>query len=98
MHTNQHLESYKAKLEGKLQEWNAEADRLQAKAKQAGANAEMKLREQAEAIKQKETEARRKLTEFGNASKDAAERLKAGLDKAVNEFGTAVDQARAQFH
>jgi len=98
MHTPPNIETYKAKLDGKIKEWNAEADKLQAKAQQAGAGAQAKFREQMAAIRQKESEARAKLTEFGNATKSASDELKVGLDKAVNDLGAAVDKARAQFN
>lgn len=98
MQTSPNLDAYKHKLDGKIREWNAEASKLQAKAEQAGADVQAKFREQAEAVRRKESEARAKLTEFGNASAKASETIKDGLDRAINEFGDAIDRARKQFH
>ncbi len=98
MHTTQNIDTYKANLEGKIKEWNAETDKLQAKAQQAGADAQAKFRDHMAAIRERESEARKKLTEFGNATKSAGDEIKVGLEKAVNDLGAAVDKARAQFN
>ena len=98
MHTMQNIETYKSKLDAKIKEWNAEADKLQVKMQQGGADVQARFREQMATIRQKESEARAKLTEFGNATKNAGDELKVGLDKAINDFGAAVDKARAQFN
>lgn len=98
MHTPQHLETYKAKFDGAIRQWNAEADKLQAKAERAGADAQAKFKEQFAEIRQKESAVRERLTEFGNAAQSASEDLKAGLDKAVSDFSDAVEKARQQFN
>ncbi len=98
MQTAQNFEAYKSKLDGKISEWNADIDKLAANAQQKGADAQMKLRQQVEEIRQKQSEATARLTEFGNATGVAAQEIKKGLDKALTEFTTAVDNARKQFH
>ena len=98
MQTVPNIETYKAKLDGKIKEWNAEAQKLEAKAQQAGADAQAKFRDQMETIRKKESAARAKLTEFGNSAQNAGDDLKFGVDKAVNDFGAAIDKARAQFN
>ncbi|MGD9798960.1 MAG: hypothetical protein AB7F91_10470 [Parvularculaceae bacterium] len=98
MHTSQNFQTYKAKLDGKVREWNAEAEKLQAKAQQAGAQAQAKFREQAETVRRMESQAREKLTEFGNASAKAGDQVRSGVDEAIDDFGSAIDRARKQFH
>jgi F0F1-type ATP synthase membrane subunit b/b' len=98
MQHSQNFENYKAKLDGKIREWNAEATKLQAKAQQAGADAQAKFREQADAVRRMESQAREKLTQFGNASANAGDEIKGGLDRAITDFGAAIDRAKKQFH
>jgi len=74
------------------------AQKLEAKAQQAGADAQAKFRDHMDTIRKKESAARAKLTEFGNAAQNAGDEIKLGLDKAVNDFSPAVDKARAQFN
>lgn len=98
MENSQNIDNYHAKLDGKMKEWSADADKVTAAAKAAGADAETKLRDAVADIKTKETAARTRLTEFGAAAKDKRDGLKAGIETAYTDFSAAVDKARGLPH
>jgi len=89
--------AYEEKLEAQLKEWNAEIDKLKAKAAKAKADAQITYHEKIAKIKEKKEVVQKKMTELGNAGEDAWEDLRAGVEKAWKNFEDAVKSAMNQF-
>jgi len=89
--------AYQQKLNAKLDEWNADINKLKAKADSAEADVKLEYHEQIENLKEKQTAAEQKLNELTQASDAAWEDLKAGTESAWNSLGNAVQNATARF-
>lgn len=90
-------DDYQQKLEAKLEEWNAELDKLRAKAKGAEADAEREINKEVAQLEERRERARARLEELRAASDDAWHDFKAGAERAFDEMSEAVRQAVARF-
>jgi uncharacterized coiled-coil DUF342 family protein len=90
-------EAYQQQLEAKLEEWQAEIDKLRAKAKGAAADSQVEYNQQIDALQSKQDEATQKLAELQEAGEGAWEQLKTGAEKAWNDLGEAVNAAKSKF-
>jgi len=90
-------DAFAQKLKAKIDEWNAEIDRLTAKAQQAEAEARMEYLEQVEEIRKHRDEARQRLKKLQEAGEGAWEDLKSGAEMAVDSMVQAVKSARERF-
>lgn len=89
--------AYEEKLQAQLDEWNAEIEKLKAKADKAEADARIEYYEQIEKLREQQREAQSRLDEFRRAGEDAWEDLKAGIENARDSLGKAVKTAAARF-
>jgi chromosome segregation ATPase len=90
-------DAYVQKIKAKLDEWNAEIDRLEAQARQKEADAQTRLQEQIDQVKAKRQTAEEKLDDVRQAGGDAWEDLKSGLELATEAVGDALRSARSRF-
>ena len=90
-------DAYVQKVKAKLDEWNAEIDRLEAQARQKEADAQTRLQEQIDQVKAKRQTAEEKLDDVRQAGGDAWEDLKSGLELATEAVGDALRSARSRF-
>lgn len=90
-------EAYQQKLQAQLAGWRADIDKLKAKADEAGADAKIKLNRQAEDLQSKLDAAESKLDELGDASEDAWEAMKSGVENSFHEAGEGFKAAAAKF-
>ncbi|MCC5861202.1 MAG: coiled coil domain-containing protein [Gammaproteobacteria bacterium] len=93
--TDKHL--YIEKAKARLDQWEADIDRLKAKAEETQADSRIEYQHQLEALRAKRDEARRKLREAQDSSDDAWDDIKSGLDKAWDSIGKAFESARSRF-
>jgi len=89
--------SYQQKLQAQLNEWNAEIDKLQARADQSTSNVKIEYYRQIEDLRAKQQAAQEKLHELRDAKDDAWEDLKAGTEHAWTTLGEAISKAAARF-
>ncbi len=87
---------YQQKQKAQLNEWKAEVDKLKAKASKASAEAQLEFNKQINAIEGKLDEGRAKLAELADASGDAWDSLKDGVDSAWTSLKTGVREASAK--
>ena len=90
-------EAYEKKQQARLDEWTAEIDKLKAKAKQADADARLKIEEdlkKAEAIKGNIED---RLTKLKSSAGDAWEDIRDGVDAAANSLTSSLRSAAARF-
>jgi len=89
--------AYRRKLEARLDQWQAEIDKLRAKAVEAGADASIAYQEQVEKLRGQQDAARDRLKQIDEAGGEAWKDLKAGVEKAWADLDSAVAQARKRF-
>lgn len=89
--------AYEQKLQSQLDEWNAEIDKLRAKADRAGAESKVEYYKKIEELKSMQEAADNKLTELRDAGDDAWEDLKSGIDSAWDSLGNALRSATSRF-
>ncbi len=89
--------AYAEKLEARLDQWRAEIDKLQAKAKEASADTQLKYKEEIDNLRAQQKEAEQKLNELGEAQGKAWEDLKSGAEAAWDNLGNAVRSAADRF-
>ncbi len=82
--------AYQEKTEAQLREWSAQIEQLKAKAQKAEASAKVKYYEQIEDVRIKENAVRQKLAKLKDASEDAWDELKSGVDAAVDKLRGAL--------
>lgn len=91
-------EEYIDNMAAKLKEWNAEIEKLEAKAQEAGADAKKEVSKEIQDLRTKKQAAEYKLEDIKEAGEDswkelqaetenALEDIKSSLENAVNRFG-----------
>jgi len=90
-------DAYVQKLKGKLDEWNADIAKLEAKAEQAKADSKVQYQRQIENLKAQHVEVERKIEELSRAGDNAWGDLKAGVEIAWQGLGEAVKSAASRF-
>ena len=90
-------EAYKQKIEAELELAQARLAEFKAKAKISTADARIKYAKQIDELEQKIDATKAKLKELGEASEDAWERLKDGVESAWGALRTAVRDTTAKF-
>lgn len=91
-------ELYQQKKQAQLDEWKAEVNKLKAKASGASADAQLGLNKQIEALEGKVEEGQTKLAEVANASEEAWESIKEGVESAWDSMRSAFSEAAAKFN
>ncbi len=90
-------ENYIAKAKARIDQWTAEIDRLEAKAREADADARLAYSQQIEEMRSQRDTAQEKLAELRQAGDSAWEDVKSGFDKAWDDMTSALDKATARF-
>ncbi|MEJ2658494.1 MAG: hypothetical protein P8012_15105, partial [Desulfobacterales bacterium] len=90
-------DAYVQKLHAKLDEWNADIDKLKAKADQAKAETRLKYQKEIENLQKKRKAIEIKLTELHRAGEGAWEDLKSGVQSAWDSMEEALKSARTRF-
>lgn len=90
-------EAYIQKFEAQLKEWNADLDKLQAKAQNTEAETKIKLDEQLTALRRQRDEAQHQLEQIQSSAGDAWEQFKQGAQESWSNLNEAVTRAKSQF-
>ncbi len=88
-----YLDEFKAKLD----EWNAEIDKLESNARQAQADAKLQYDKQLEALREMRDDAQTKFSEMQNTTADAWDAMLQGTEKAWETWTNAFAEARSKF-
>jgi len=90
-------EAYLEKLQAKMGEWNAEIDKLKAKASQSKADLKLEIDQRVKDLEAKRQEAETKAQQLRQAGAGAWEDLKGGVQQAWDILGEAVKSAATKF-
>lgn len=90
-------DEYIRKMHSKLDHWNAEIDKLAAKASQSKAEASAGYHKQLDELRSKRDEAKKGLERLQSSSEGAWEDMKIGLEMAWTSIGEAIDSAKSRF-
>lgn len=90
-------DAYEKKIQAKLDEVRAEIERLQAKAREAEADAEIEYNKQIDQLRKKHEALKSKLDEVKLAGEDAWEDLKVGAELAYESLSDALKSATSRF-
>ena len=90
-------DAYKQKIEAELELAQAKLAEFKAQAKSSAADARIKYSKQVDELEQKINTTKGKLKELGEASDDAWEQLKVGVESAWGSLSAAIRNAAAKF-
>jgi hypothetical protein len=90
-------EAYKQKIEAELELAQAKIDEFKAQSKISTADARIKYAKHVDEIEQRVGATKAKLKELGEASEEAWEQLKDGVESAWGALSTAIRNAAAKF-
>jgi len=90
-------DEYVEKLKGKLDEWNEDLDKLEAKSDHVKDDLKDKYQEELELVKKERDDIKTKATELFHASEEAWEELSVGIEVAWKKLTEAIDRAHSKF-
>ena len=90
-------ELHKQKLQAQLDEWKADIAILKAKATSYSADAKLAMQKQFAALETHVEEAQAKMAELGEASEEAWDTVKTGVESAWLSLKTSVSDAVTKF-
>ena len=88
---------YIEKFKNKLDEWDADIDVLEVKARETTDELKVELVDQLASLRVRRDIAKLKLAEIKDASEEAWDDIKEGADEAWNSLMQAIDKARSHF-
>lgn len=90
-------DAYELKLQAQIDEWQADIDKLKAKAGKMDANIQLEHHKKIEELHLKKDAAQKKFNELKEASDESWEDLKAGVELSWNVLGEAVKSGISRF-
>jgi len=90
---DQYLEQFKTRLD----EWNAEIDKLEKNARDAQADAKTRYEKQLSELREMRDDAQKRLAEMQAASSEAWDAMAKGAEKAWQAWADAFEDARSKF-
>jgi hypothetical protein len=90
-------EAYIKKLQARMDGWNAEIDKLRAKAEKAKAESRIEFQNQIENLNQRRQAATNKLSDMREAGEGVWEDLKSGVQGVWDAMEEALKSARSRF-
>ena len=90
-------DAYVQKLKSKLDEWNADIGKLEAKADKAEAEAKIEYHKQIADLRSRRKEVEAKIRELQAAGEGAWEDLKQGLENSWEILKTSFKKAKSEF-
>lgn len=89
-------ELYQKKMQAQLDEWNADLDKMKAKASKASADAQINLKKQIDSLEQKTKGVRSKLSELKEAGEETWKPIKESLDAAWENLKSGAREAASK--
>ena len=96
--TSTERQAYEQKMDARLAKWDAQMQALKARAREAGADVKAEIGEELHALEERSKAAKKKLRAFREASGDAWQDLKEGLDESWQALDRSLQEARKRYH
>lgn len=90
-------QAYIDKIQARLNEWDAEIEKLTAQADEASADARIRYEKQVSELKERQKEAQLKLDDMRQAGEDAWDDMRAGVEDAWKRLEKGVRDATSRF-
>jgi uncharacterized coiled-coil DUF342 family protein len=90
-------DAYVEKLKSQLDEWNADIDKLQAKADQAEAETRIEYQKKLEDLRAKRKDVEEKIVQLQNAGDSAWEDLKQGIENSWEILKVSFTRSKSEF-
>lgn len=90
-------QAYVHNIQTRLNQWDADVEKLMAEADKTGVNAGIRHQEQFDEIKERQAVAQSRLDEMGKSSEGAWEDMKQGVEDAWDRLGKTVKDATTRF-
>ena len=90
-------DEYLQKFKAQLDEWNADIDNLEAKAREAQAEAQAQYHEQLESMREMRNDALKRYSEMQSATVEAWDTMVAGAEKTWQTWIDTFAEARSKF-
>lgn len=91
------IDPYITKMEAKIEEMDAELNRIKARVKSHGADAEIQFNDLAKEFEEKKSELLKNVGDLKSSGKDATKDLKEGADQAFGELSASLEKAKSRF-
>ena len=88
---------YQEKAKAQLEEWEADLDKLRAKARQKEADDKLDLEEKIRELEEKLEKGKARYDELKQSSESAWKSFKEGMDLAWNDLSLAFNEAKSKF-
>ena len=92
------MDAYKQKAKAQIKEMKAKMQVFEAQAEKAGADMRVKYEKNLTDWKSRFDDIDMRLDKLSDASEDAWEEIRTGIDKTMNELSNAIDNAKKQFN
>ena len=90
-------EAYEQQQRAKLKEWQADIDKLQARAEKAGASARIEFHQQIEDLRAQRKATESKLDDLARAGEQQWDAMKSGIEGALRDMGDRIKATSALF-
>lgn len=90
-------EAYLDRVEAQIKEWDADFEKMKAKAQIASAEARIEYYNKLEGMQARADQFKKEFSSFKESSGEAWEELKGGLDKAYNEMSSTFADFKETF-
>lgn len=94
---SENKDAYVEKLQAKMDEWNAEIKKLDAKARQAEADSKIKYEKELEDLRARRKDLEEKMSRLRKSGEGAWKDLKTGIESAWQSLDTAITSAASRF-
>lgn len=89
--------AWERKFEAQIDEWRADIDKMQARARKAGADAQASYDSEIEDLKARQAKAEAELRKLRSASAEAWDDVRTGAEDSWNAMGRAMKDAWSRF-
>lgn len=90
-------DEYVKKLKVKLDDWNTDLDKLEAKAEHVKEDLKEKYHEEINVVRERRSDIKDKLKELVNCSENAWEELKLGAEEVGEKLNEAIERVHSKF-
>ncbi len=97
LYTDKEKQAYAERLQAEIDSWNADINKLRAKAKLASAESQRKYQEEIERIEERRDALEAQFAELKTAKADAWDDLVQGVERAWRDMSEAMKKAAGRF-